>query len=179
MFPDKDPSKLPKYDRALKVLKLMGEGMEAHQIAKVLGRPLSTIYKHITAFRHLTGKEGIHKQNVAFNALFFVRMGMSQREVARSPLFAIDHKFISDLCAMDWAIRTLMGNINVEAISAMVELGLQAQQRDLESVREPIAALSDAFDTFLCHLPDDIPLLLEDAITDLTEAVIELEDRVS
>ena len=148
-------------------------------IAKVLNRPISTIYKHITAFRHLTGKEGIRNQNVAFNALFFVRMGMSQREVARSPLFAIDHKFISDLCAMDWAIRTLIGNINVEAISAMVELGMKVQERELESVREPIAALSDAFDSFLCVLPDDLSPELEDAITDLTEAVIELEDRIS
>ncbi|TNZ89020.1 resolvase, partial [Vibrio parahaemolyticus] len=117
--------------------------------------------------------------SISDDLVFCPNYATKPREVARSPLFAIDHKFISDLCAMDWAIRTLMGNINVEAISAMVELGLQAQQRDLESVREPIAALSDAFDTFLCHLPDDIPPLLEDAITDLTEAVIELEDRVS
>ncbi|WP_033928511.1 resolvase [Vibrio cholerae] len=179
MISKNDLGKLPKYDRALKVLKLMGEGMNAHQIAKVLNRPISTIYKHITAFRHLTGKEGIRNQNVAFNALFFVRMGMSQREVARSPLFAIDHKFISDLCSMDWAIRTLIGNINVEAISAMVELGMKVQERELESVREPIAALSDAFDSFLCVLPDNLSPELEDAITDLTEAVIELEDRIS
>ena len=56
---------------------------------------------------------------------------------------------------------------------------MKVQERELESVREPIAALSDAFDSFLCVLPDDLSPELEDAITDLTEAVIELEDRIS
>ncbi|EOX4818376.1 helix-turn-helix domain-containing protein [Vibrio alginolyticus] len=164
-----------KQERALRVLELLGEGKSVPEIASVLGRPQSTIYKHITAFRYLTGKEGVRRQHLAFNSLFYVRMGLSQREVARSKLFGIDHKFISDLCAMDWAINRLLENINMEAISAMIERGLEAERRDRTAIREPLGVLTEAFDEVLIHLPDEMSPELEDAITDLTEAVIEVE----
>ncbi|ENS1781869.1 helix-turn-helix domain-containing protein [Vibrio parahaemolyticus] len=166
---------MKKHERALEVLKLIGEGLSIQQIADRLNRPVKTIYKHVTAFRCLAGKYGIERQQQAFNALFYVRLDLSQMDVARSRVVGYDHKFISDLCAMDWAMRTMLTNINAKAIAAMIERGLTAEQRDRESIREHVANLSEAFDDFLCALPDDPAPKLQDAITDLTESIIEIE----
>lgn len=165
-----------KQARALAVLRLLGRGKSIQEMSQELGHPESTIRKHISAFKHLTGKEGHYAQEEAFNSLFHTRLGISQREVARDLFCKHDHKFISDLCAMDWAIRSMLGNINMEAITAMIERGVLAEKQDRTFIREPISVLSEAFDDMLMHLPDDMSPDLEDAITYLTEAIIEVEE---
>ncbi|KAB0285441.1 resolvase [Vibrio fortis] len=167
-----------KQDRALAVLRLLGRGKDVSEIANILGRPESTIHKHMAAYRYLTGKEGLHRQETAFNALFYVRMGLSQREVARAHFMPLDHKFISDLCAMDWAVKTLMNNMNMDAIKALVERGLDAESRDRKAIREHVAELSEAFDDVLVALPTELTQKLEDAMTNLTEVIIEIESAV-
>ena len=169
---------LVKHKRALKVLKLMGQGKSVQEIADILGRPVSTIYKHLVAFKTLTGKDGEARQELAYDTLFFVRLGLSQREVARTRSRSIDHKFISDLCAMDWAIRRLLNQLDMSAVGAMVERGIASEVRDRQSVRDHIPILSEAFDELLVNLPKKLSPELQAAITDLTEAIIEVESIV-
>ena len=91
---------LKKRARALKFLNLLPHHTVS-EIAKILNKPVSTIQKHDNALKRLLGLLGQDLRQDAFTALALWDSG---REQIKSTNSSTDHKMVSDLVAMRWAM---------------------------------------------------------------------------
>jgi hypothetical protein len=175
-----------KQQRSLMFLELMMEGNDLAEISLLLDSPLSTIQKHDNALKRLTGRLGQYVQNNALDALAKVDAGHYQVDSIKA---YTDHKMVSDLVAMRWAVVKRCEAIAQEdvvkaerkALAEAASKSIQVKKGVIElrlrnQFRAPIETLTEALDAVLVLTPEDADSHLLQAFADLTEAVIEVEE---
>jgi hypothetical protein len=173
-----------KKQRALDFLHLRYARKTLTEIALILKAPLSTIQKHDNALKRLSGELGEYKQEAAYEALHKFSKGRTQTDSVTN---LTDHKMVSDLVAMQWAVHTWCTWHKAEeakvekhkaalkktkAESDVIELRIRSK------FRGPIHTVSEALDELL-GLPstyESHPYL--SALNDLIESIIELEETL-
>lgn len=173
----KQTNKRIKRERALAFLRLRGV-YNLKQIAILLDVPQATIIKHNTALMRLLGRLGREKQVQAIQAIADVHSGKYQTESVRS---LTDHKMVSDLVAMDWAISEYAKELVLEEEQKAAEQERKETERQavLEEVRASVDEITKCLDVVLALTPNDISTELDTAMCELTEAVIQLEEQTS
>jgi len=175
---------LKKRARALKFLNLLPHHTVS-EIAKILNKPVSTIQKHDNALKRLLGLLGQDLRQDAFTALALWDSG---REQIKSTNSSTDHKMVSDLVAMRWAMDVKTKELEQEELFN-TQLGLIAQEvasqikldvNKIEALvrsdfKTPIDDVSQALDDLINSLGDLSPDGI-DALDNLTECVIALEE---
>jgi len=176
-----------KKQRALMFLRLR-EDHNVEEVSILLDTPLSTIQKHDNALKRLTGLLGPYKKSRAFLALADVDSGRYQVDSVKN---LTDHKMVSDLVAMRWAIlkrcdemekaeqdqeeRDALAIAKAKKIfvdSSVIELRIR------NKFRGPIDTVTGAMDTVLAIACIDESPEYQTALSELTEAVIELEETL-
>lgn len=174
-----------KKQRALMFLELM-EDNNVIEISILLGVPLSTIQKHDNALKRLTGRLGQHLKVQAFKSLAMYDAGYLQRE---SVSVSTDDRMVSDLVAMRWAITERCEAIALESEAAeilkaeseakasRIRIGSsEIEERLRRQLRLPINNVTEAFNIFLALIPSAISEASLEALDDLTEVIIDLEE---
>ncbi len=164
------------------------EDHNVEEVSILLDSPLSTIQKHDTALKRLTGMLGPYKKSRALLALADVDSGFYQVDSIKC---LTDHKMVSDLVAMRWAIlkrcaemekaeqdqeeRDALAKAKARKIvvdSSIIELRIR------NKFRGPIDTVTEAMNTVLAISCIDESLEYQTALFELTEAVIELEETL-
>ncbi len=170
--------------RALRFLDLLPTHTVA-EIAKELGKPLSTIQKHDNAFKRLTGLLGNELYEDSLSALDAWDTG---REQVRSTNDNTDHKMVSDLLAMRWAISKKLEKIEAKEahqddldyisnkLKSLIDIDFATFEATVRAeFKTPIDDVSEALDEVLNTL-GDLPTEATEALNSLTECVITLEE---
>jgi hypothetical protein len=173
-----------KKQRALDFLHLKYDGKTLTEIALMLKTPLSTIAKHENALKRLGGKLGEFKKAAAYEALRKCSEGRTQRA---SVTDLTDHKMVSDLVAMQWAVQAwCVWNESEEAKAEKIKEALNKAKaesgvielRIRSKFRGPIHNVSEALDELISLTAVDESHPYLSALNDLIEAVIELEETL-
>lgn len=175
-----------KNNRALQFisLKLAEPTLTVRDIALLMGASVSTIQKHDNALKRIGGYLGESLQELAFASLDQYDKGKSQVE---SVSFLTDHKMVSDLVSMRWALTewARMEEERVDAMKAEDELKLSPQDdlqirelRIINKFRGPIETVTDTLNEFLSITSVDESPEYETLLSELTEAIIELEETL-
>ena len=174
-----------KKQRALMFLELMEES-NVREVSTILGVPLSTIQKHDNALKRLTGMLGEDAKTRAFESLDLFDSGLHQIDAISDN---VDHKMVSDLVAMRWAIvkrcaameeedeLELRLTKEAEAKASKIQVGTAViEERIRNQLRLPIDNVTEAFNVFLALAPLTMSTSAVDALEELTEVIIDLEE---
>jgi hypothetical protein len=179
-----------KKNRALQFLNLKYEDPELtiRDLAILLQSPLSTVQKHDNSLKRLVGYLGESTKDFAFKSLDLYDKGLSQ---VNSVTYLTDHKMVSDLVAMRWAINEWaeieFKRIEVEedrkalAEAAANKITIESSVIELRvrnKFRGPINTVTESLDELLALSCIDERPEYDTALSELTEAIIELEDTL-
>jgi len=174
-----------KQARSLAFLGLI-EDFSLADIATILEAPLSTIQKHDNARKRLMGKLGTKIHAAALTALTKVAKGSNHRIAAN---VHTDYKMVSDLVAMEWALEELrkraeeataikLSRVTCDAVShyLLKEAEDAGIARTHVAYQRAVVKISGALEALVIELPHEATSILDDALEELTEAIIDLEE---
>tara|TARA_Y100001951_G_C11296245_1_gene275845 strand:+ start:1704 stop:2225 length:522 start_codon:yes stop_codon:yes gene_type:complete len=152
---------------------MLREKFTVKEMAALLDEPLSTMQKPDNAFKRLNGVLGAKLKAEALDSLRLVDMGLKQVDAVNPNT---DHKMVSDLVAMRWAIKRLVKFVLANDGSGVLERQAHAKGRleIREKYQQAIDRLTESFDAVLAHAPSDKGKFQE-ALDEMTDAVIALE----